>query len=111
MRAPVRRVTAISRYSVFLRDSAAVVTTGCGWRDVHCRVVVEEPGRTQREPDSDHGHDRPVLGTDDVLRAERVPDDEVGVLERPVWLDVLRQSGAAGVLVRVLARRVHLLGV
>src|SRR5829696_5143542 len=45
-------------------------------RQVQRRVAVEEARRLQLEPDVTHRHDRPVLRPDDVVGAERVPDDQ-----------------------------------
>src|SRR3954454_21460712 len=72
-------------------------------REGQRRVAVEEARRLQLEPDVAHRHDRPVLRPDDVVGAERVPDDDVLADDLLVGRDVRRQALATGVLVGVLA--------
>jgi hypothetical protein len=82
-----------------------------GARDVEAGVAIEEADGLEHEADRGHWHHRPVLGPDDMVRAEGVPDDEIGVLERGVVLHVARQPGPARMLIRLLARRVPLSGI
>src|SRR5438309_4047478 len=80
-------------------------------RDIQCRVPVEESLRQEVKPDVLNGHHRPLLRANGVMRTHRVPEDHVLVLQLAVALDELRQTGASRVLVRVVARREHLIGV
>ena len=72
--------------------------------------MVEEPRRLQHEFDAVGRHDRPVLGSGDVVTAQGVPEHDVGVLDRAVGLRAGGESGAAAVLVRVIARWEPLIG-
>src|SRR5439155_17996024 len=80
-------------------------------RYVQCRVPVEEAMRQEVKPDVLHGHHWPLLGAHCVMRTHGVPEDHVLVLQLAVALDELRQTGASRVLVRVVARGEHLIGV
>lgn len=80
-------------------------------RHVERRAPVEEPVRLQHEPERHRWHDRPVLGAHHMMGAERVPDDDLGVLQRAVGGGVGRQAGPARVLVRIVAGRVALGGI
>ena len=74
-------------------------------RDVERRVAVEEADGREQESRVLHGHDRPVLGPDEVGDAERVPEHDVGVGRRGRSADVhAREPVATCVLVGVLAR-------
>jgi group II intron reverse transcriptase/maturase len=53
---------------------------------------------------------RPILGPGDVVTAHGVPEHHIGILDRAVGLGPVGQSRDAGVLVRVVARRVPLAG-
>ena len=57
-----------------------------GRRHVERRVAVEEPDGFSMKPEPRDRHHRPVLGPQDVVMAERVPDHDVGVLDRAVGL-------------------------
>src|ERR1700730_7121681 len=59
---------------------------------VEHRVAVEEPERLEVETDPGDRHDRPVLRSYDVVGAEGVPHDEVGVLDRPVARGIAGQA-------------------
>ena len=48
-------------------------------RYVETRIAVEKPDRLQMETDRPNRHHRPILRPDDVVRAEGVPHDHVGV--------------------------------
>ena len=61
---------------------------------VESRVLVEEAERLQREPDLRHGHHGPVLRSRQMVEAERVPEHDILVLDRPILRDVGRQAGA-----------------
>ena len=59
-------------------------------RDVQRRVAVEEPDGLQPKAGLGDRHDRPVLGTHEVRRADRVPEHDVAVVERAIRLAPLR---------------------
>ncbi len=73
-------------------------------RHIQSGVAIEEAYRLQREPNVRHRHNRPVFGTDDVVSAESIPDDDIGILERAIGPCVGGQPGAACVLLRVITR-------
>jgi hypothetical protein len=63
--------------------SALVVAKLLG-RYVEGRVAVEETVGPELESDAGDRHHRPVLRADHVVRGERVPEHQVGVLQRAV---------------------------
>src|SRR3954453_3479745 len=69
--------------------------------DVEGWVLVEEADRLEGEAGVLDGHHRPVLRAGDMVDAERVPGDAVGVLDRAVAGRVRGQPLAAGRQVRV----------
>src|SRR5262249_62062207 len=79
-----------------------------GRGDVERGVLVEEPEGLELEADVMDGHHGPVLRSREVVKTERVPEDDVLVLDRPPLLDPAWQPVAARVLVGVLARRIAL---
>ena len=79
-------------------------------RHVQRRVPLEEAVRPEREADRGDRHHRPVLRPRDVRVGEDVPEHHVGVRDRAVGRGPARQAVAAGVLVRVVAGRVPLVG-
>ena len=88
--------------------ASAVAATSAAVRGRHVqrRVGVEEAERPEGEADPLDRHHRPVLRPRDVVAAQRVPEHDVGVLDRPVGRGPLGQPGPAGMLVRVLPGRV-----
>src|ERR1043166_800744 len=87
---------------------AVTVAVVSGRGDVEGRVAVEESGRLEREPRVGDGRDRPIFGADDVMDAEAVPEHDVRVHQSTIRLHPRRQTGAAGMLIRVVARGVTL---
>src|SRR5262245_1966039 len=77
-------------------------------RQVVCRILIEEPVRFQQEADVRRRHDRVVLRPRNVCVPEGVPKQDVGVFDRAVSLGPADQAIAAGTLVRMVARGVHL---
>jgi hypothetical protein len=53
-------------------------------RDVQARVLPEEAKGLQHEADVVHGHHGPILNPRNVMETERVPNDDVFVLDRAV---------------------------
>src|SRR3954453_941066 len=80
-----------------------VAAVRLGRDDVEGRVAVEEADRLEREPGLGHRHDRPVLGSDEMGDADRVPEDDVLAVEGAVPA-VGGQAAGIRVLVRVRAR-------
>ena len=71
-------------------------------------VAIEEALRLQMETNRLYRHNRPILGTHDMVRAEGVPDHQVRLFQRPILLDVGRKLVAPLLLVRVVSSRVAL---
>src|SRR5215471_12409456 len=82
---------------------AVMLPVGARRRHVERRVAVEEANRLQREAGGGDLHHRPVLRGGDVVGAEAVPEDDVGVFQIAICRDVAREAGAPRVLVRVVA--------
>lgn len=91
-------------------ESTIVAVSGHGRRDVKGWVAIEETQRLQTETEGGDRHHRPFLGAWDVVHADRIPDNHIGVLDGAVRLRPFRQSGAPGVLVRIIASGVSLSG-
>src|SRR6266581_1457964 len=87
---------------MFLRSPAAPPGEDVGLKDAVGQEV---------KPDVLHRHHRPLLWAHRVMRTHGVPEDHVLVFELAVALDELRQASASRVLVRVVARGVHLIWV
>src|SRR5262245_1124973 len=77
-------------------------------RHVERGIPVEEAHGLEHEPDARDRHHRPVLGPDDVMSPEGVPEDHVRVRQRRVVPDVGWQPGTPGMLVRIVAGGVPL---
>jgi len=70
-------------------------------REVESGVAVEETVGSELEADVGDRHYRPVFGADHVVGGEGVPEDQVGVFQRPVGRGPGGQAVAAGVLIGV----------
>src|SRR3989442_515865 len=105
--APVTRATLPS--TVLTRTPlSTVVRVRTGWGHVEGGVPLEEPHGLEREPDGCNRHHRPVLRPRYVVMAERIPDNDVPIIDRAVGARPLRQAGAAGMQIGVLTGRVAL---
>src|SRR5437868_4407786 len=82
----------------------------CWRRHVEGGAAVEEADRFEGEADVVYRHDRPVLYAGDMVLADGVPEDHVGVLNRAVGLCPGGESCSTGVLVGIVTARVTLLG-
>src|SRR5207249_13950 len=91
--------------------ASVLVVALLGGRQVEGGIAVEETVGPELEPDRGDRHHRPVLRPDHVVRGERVPEHQVGVLQRAVRRGPGRQAVPAGVLVGVVAGREPLAGV
>src|SRR5579884_4393482 len=78
------------------------------WWHVEGGVAIEKACRFEVEADALYRHNRPVFGAHDMVGAEGVPDNQVGLLQRAVLLDVGRQAIAARLLIRVVTGGVAL---
>jgi hypothetical protein len=74
-------------------------------QDVHRGTLVEEVHRFEFETGEVGRQHRPVLRTVDVVHAERVPEDDVLAVQRPVLFGPGGESRTAGVLVRIVPGR------
>ena len=54
-----------------------------GW-DVKRRIPIEKPKREKPEARAFHRHHRPVLDAGDVRYAKRVPQNDIGILDRRI---------------------------
>ena len=86
------------------RGSALVVAVLRG-RQVEGGIAVEETVGPELESDAGDRHHRPVLGAHHMVSGERVPEHQIGVLQRAVGRGPGRQAVPAGMLVGVVARR------
>ena len=72
--------------------------------EILCRVPIEEVEWRDSEFVPGGGHDRPVLGADDMMKANVVPGDDVALLNRTILCDPGRQTAAPIRLVWKVAR-------
>ena len=80
------------------------------WRGhVQRGVALEEPYRLEQEACRGNRHHRPILRPGNVVMAERVPDDDVLSVDRPVGARPLREACTARMQVRIFARGVPLI--
>ena len=113
-RGGVLTVTVCGTMRMILRSVFHVMFTVIRLRHVEPWIAVEEAPRLQAESCSLHRHHRPVLGSHDVVHPDRVPEHDVGLLQRtirrnptrhPLSRLTLRREVASGVALRRLICR------